>query len=91
MSITEIHIRKLRWAEARRKLEDELNNAFVSGQRHVRVVHGIGMYRLKALTSEVVAELGLGRVLPDLLSRNPGTTDVELQPPPDQVLRWHLK
>jgi len=77
--------------DARRTLEEELEGAFLRGERHVRVIHGIGMLKLRQLTTTVVAEMGLGRVLPDSLGRNPGVTEIELNPPAESVLRWHLR
>ncbi|MBE7437009.1 MAG: Smr/MutS family protein [Spirochaetales bacterium] len=89
--VREIRIRKLKAEEARRKLEAELESAFLRGERHVRIIHGIGTFKLRQLTATVVEEMGLGRVLPDSLGRNPGVTEVELDPPPETVLRWHLR
>lgn len=77
-----IYIRKMRYEMAEAKLEKELHQAFLSGVRHVEVVHGIGQGILKRMTREKVAELGMGRVLPEEDGwSNPGVTLVELDPP----------
>ncbi len=84
----EIRIRELRADEARRKLEMELNDAFMAGETSAVVLHGIGSGRLKKLTEEVVQEMGFARILPALtLSANPGETRLELLPPDKKTLR----
>ena len=45
----EIRIRELRYEEARARLEDELNRAFMEGEMRVHVLHGIGEGILKKI------------------------------------------
>lgn len=74
--------------DARLKLEEELNQAFMAGESSVTVLHGIGSGKLKKLTEEVVQELGFGRVLPATeYSGNAGVTRVELFPPDLKTLK----
>lgn len=49
-----IYIRKLRFEEAQKKLEKEIQEAFLAGETFIEVVHGIGEGILKKLTLETI-------------------------------------
>ena len=57
----EIYIRKMRYEEARYKLERELQDAFMEGETLVQVVHGIGEGKLKQLTLTKLEIMGLDK------------------------------
>lgn len=90
-AIREIRIRKFSYAEARLKLEQELNRAFIAGEKRVHIIHGIGTGQLKKLTARVVAELGLGCIVELEIDQNPGQTCVDLLPPDRETLRRYMK
>lgn len=77
----EIYIRRMKPAEARLKLEAELNRAFMDGEERVLVIHGIGRGVLKDVTREVVAGYDFCDIFETFLSDNPGATQVNLYPP----------
>ncbi|MCB1307227.1 MAG: Smr/MutS family protein [Leptospiraceae bacterium] len=86
----EIHVRRLRYPEARRELERQLNAAFMAGERRVHVVHGVGSGRLKKMVADLVQEMGFGSVVErDALMYNPGVTVVDLFPPDQQTLKMY--
>lgn len=50
----EIYIRKMRYDDARQKLEREIQEAFMNGESYVIVVHGIGEEKLKKMTLDYI-------------------------------------
>ncbi len=77
-----IRIRQLSLEDARLILENELNEAFMSGEKRVSVLHGIGTGKLKNLTAEVARELGFAHPVPETFIRsNPGITQLDLDSP----------
>lgn len=77
----EIYIRRMKPYEARLKLEEELNRAFMDGIERVQIVHGIGAGVLRDLTREVVGAYDFCDIFETVLSDNPGVTQVDLYPP----------
>lgn len=88
-----IYIRKMRYEEARIKLEREIHSAFLEGETLVEVVHGIGEGKLKQLTLDFVAENSFLRVFysGDLVHQNPGSTKIEILSPSKQELKRFRK
>jgi len=85
---TSIYIRKLRYPEAEKKLEEDLESAFMQGVTSVEVVHGIGNGVLKKMVAEKIGELGFCKIVEiEEIATNPGVTLVELFPPSKQQLR----
>ncbi len=76
----QINIRKMRFDEARYKLETELQEAFMQGETGVEVLHGIGEGKLKNLTLEIVSSYDYLKVLTSesWMNSNPGTTKIEI-------------
>lgn len=78
-----ITIRKLRYEEAKIKLEREMNEAFLAGEEFVDILHGIGEGVLKRMAEEYVTGSGFSRLVQSdpLFRQNPGITMVQLFPP----------
>ncbi len=76
----EIYIRKMRYEEARYKLERELQDAFMDGETLVQVVHGIGEGKLKQLTLDIASGYDFLRVIntENFIAPNPGVTKLEV-------------
>ncbi len=74
-----IHIRRLPYEEARAKLEQELQDAFLAGERYVEIIHGIGGGVLREMAHEVVGSLDFLRALPE--GSNPGVLRAEVLSP----------
>lgn len=89
----EIRIRKLRYEEARAKLEREIQEAYSAGETHVEILHGIGEGILKKMAIDYINSQDYLRLLerPSMLRQNPGTTQVEILCPSPEVLRKYLK
>lgn len=88
----EIRIREMHYEEAMRKLESELQDAFLQGERQVSVLHGIGTGTLKKMTARVVSESGFAELVRDQgLYRNPGVTLVNLHPPGNHRLKQYIR
>ena len=89
--IREIHIRRMSLSEARIKLENELNDAFMRSERRVHVVHGVGQGKLKTMLFEVVRGYDFCRLVDaaNVLNYNPGVTVVDLFPPDRATLRMY--
>lgn len=84
----EIRIREMALEEARWKLEQELNDAFMAGESRVRVLHGIGTGRLKKMTHEVAESYDFVKIVPESsLTYNPGITVLDLFPPDRSRMR----
>lgn len=85
----EIYIRKLRYEDAKQKLEREIHNAFMEGETLIEVVHGIGEGKLKQLTLDVAVTMDFIRVCEygDLIYTNPGSTKLEILSPGKQNLK----
>ncbi len=75
-----IYIRKMRYEDAKYKLEREIHTAFLEGENFVEVIHGIGEGKLKELTLNFVKEHEFLRLFetPDFVSTNPGSTKIEI-------------
>jgi hypothetical protein len=76
----QIIIRKMRYEEAKYKLESELNEAFMSGESAVEVLHGIGEGKLKNLTLETISKYDFLKILSSesWMNSNLGTTKIEI-------------
>jgi hypothetical protein len=79
------------WDEARLKLENELNDAFMRSETRVIIVHGIGQGKLKQMAIEVVQSYDFCRLVPeeDIVRYNPGVLVVDLFPPDRATLRMY--
>ena len=73
-----IYIRKMRYAEAELKLEQELNSAFMEGIKEVQIVHGVGEGVLRKMVRKKVKELGFVGIIESEIEYNPGSTFIEL-------------
>ncbi|MCB1160385.1 MAG: Smr/MutS family protein [Leptospiraceae bacterium] len=89
----EIYIRKMRYEEAKYKLERELHAAFMEGETLVEVIHGIGEGKLKQLTEDMVNEYDFLRLYKtdEWIYSNPGSTKVEIFPPDKADLKNYKK
>lgn len=83
-----IHIRRLPYQEAKAKLEQELEDAFVSGERYVEVIHGIGGGVLRNMAYEVAGSLDFLKILPG--TSNPGVLRAEILSPGKGELKKYL-
>ncbi|MDI7197095.1 Smr/MutS family protein [Leptospira santarosai] len=88
-----IYIRKLRFEEAQKKLEEEIQEAFLAGETFIEVIHGIGEGILKKLTLETIrthdflkevdySQFGIS---------NPGSTLVEVLGPDKDTFKRYLR
>jgi dsDNA-specific endonuclease/ATPase MutS2 len=75
-----IIIRKLRYEEAKFKLEKELQEAFMEGETLVEVLHGIGEGKLKQLTLDTINTYDYLKELnkEEWMNTNPGVTKIEI-------------
>jgi DNA-nicking Smr family endonuclease len=91
-SMREVYIRKMRFEEARRKLERELDKAFLEGETLVEVVHGVGEEVLKKMTIEFVSSRDYLRIfqVPSFIHQNPGSTKVEILSPSKKDLKKYM-
>ncbi len=55
-NVNTIHIRKLRWDEARLKLMRELDTLYLQGIRKVKIIHGKGAGKLRKMVREYLAK-----------------------------------
>ncbi|MCC6824068.1 MAG: Smr/MutS family protein [Verrucomicrobia subdivision 3 bacterium] len=80
MPTREIYIRKMRFEEARYKLDREINEAFMNGETYVEIVHGIGEGVLKKLVEDYVKENDFLKIYntENYIIPNPGSTKVEI-------------
>ncbi|MBL8018909.1 MAG: Smr/MutS family protein [Leptospirales bacterium] len=85
----EIHIRRLRYDEARAKLDQEVNEAFVRGERYIEIVHGIGGGVLQKMAREYVDSSEFLKLLPD--ASNPGVLRVEVLAPDLRTIKSLLR
>ncbi|TGL65911.1 Smr/MutS family protein [Leptospira sarikeiensis] len=89
-----IYIRKMRYEEAYRLLDREIQAAFLKGETLVEVVHGIGEGVLKRMTDDYIREHSFLKILEDgglHLGNNPGSTLVEIMGPSSEDLQKYLK
>jgi len=84
-----IYIRRLRYDEARAKLEQELEQAFLQGDRYVEIIHGIGGGILQKMAREYVEACNFLKIIPD--SENPGVLRVEVLSPGKDTIRSFLR
>lgn len=85
----EIHIRRLRYEEARAKLDQEVNEAFIRGERYIEIVHGIGGGVLQKMAREYVDSSEFLKILPD--ASNPGVLRVEVLAPDVRTIKSFLR
>lgn len=85
----EIYIRKLRYEEAKIKLEREIHSAFMEGETFVEVIHGIGEGKLKQLTIEFAQSTDFLKIYDpgDFVQTNPGSTKLEILSPTKNYLK----
>jgi len=86
----EIYIRKMKYDEARYKLEREIHDAFMAGEKEVDIVHGIGEGILKKMVAEFVQQNDFLQLNESFLYTNPGATRVEITGPDKQLLKKYL-
>ncbi len=88
-----IYIRKLRYEEAYRILDREIQEAFLKGETLVEVIHGIGEGVLKKMTEDYIQSHSFLKVLEDagLNIGNPGSTLIEILGPSASDLKKYLK
>ncbi len=83
----EIHIRRLRYDEAKAKLEREVEEAYLAGETSVDIVHGIGGGILQKMAREFVESSSILREVPQF--SNPGVLRAEvLSPGKDTIRNW---
>ena len=88
--IKTVHIRKLRFEEARRKLLAEIESAFVNGVSLLEVVHGVGTYTLRRMVETEVEKLDYVRVRDNDFNANPGTLKLEILLPEQNILKEYF-
>ena len=89
----EIYIRKMRYEEAKIKLDREMHAAFLDGETLVEVIHGIGEGKLRQLTLDYVKENDFLRLFhtSGFIPENPGSTKIEILAPTKQDLKRWMK
>lgn len=85
----EIHIRRLRYDEARAKLDQEINEAFIRGERYIEIIHGIGGGVLQKMAREYVDSSEFLKLLPD--ASNPGVLRVEVLSPDVRTIKSFMR
>jgi dsDNA-specific endonuclease/ATPase MutS2 len=85
-----ITIRKLRYEEARFKLEREIHDACMEGEQFIEILHGLGEGILKKMAIDYVRSQDFLKLVdrPDSVRINPGTTLVEIMIPKPGKSRW---
>ncbi|MDX1959351.1 MAG: Smr/MutS family protein [Leptospiraceae bacterium] len=93
MSMKVIYIRKMRYEEARLKLEREIHEAFLNGDSLVEIVHGLGEGKLKQMTIEFVKSHEFLKVYDtsSFIQPNPGSTKVEILCPDKFAMKRYIK
>lgn len=88
-----IYIRKLRYEEAYRILDREIQDAFLKGETLVEVIHGIGEGVLRKMTEDYIGANSFLKILEDagLNIGNPGSTLIEIMGPSAADLKKYLK
>jgi dsDNA-specific endonuclease/ATPase MutS2 len=83
-----ITIRKLRFEEARTKLERELNDAFMDGETYVEILHGIGEGILRRMAIDYVESCDFLKLIDrdPMIRTNPGCTLVEILAPSKEYI-----
>ncbi|TGM80260.1 Smr/MutS family protein [Leptospira bouyouniensis] len=83
-----IYIRKLRFEEARTKLEREIHDAFMDGETYVEILHGIGEGILRQMAIDYVATCGFLKLVESdpMFRKNPGATLVEILAPSKEYI-----
>ncbi|TGL72271.1 Smr/MutS family protein [Leptospira jelokensis] len=83
-----IYIRKLRFEEARTKLEREIHDAFMDGETYVEILHGIGEGILRQMAIDYVTTCGFLKLVESdpMFRRNPGATLVEILAPSKEYI-----
>lgn len=83
-----IYIRKMRFEEAKLKLEREINDAFMDGESYVEIVHGIGEGILKRMAVDYVESCDFLKLLDrdPMFRGNPGATQVEILAPSKEYI-----
>jgi dsDNA-specific endonuclease/ATPase MutS2 len=87
--IKTIYIRKMRYEEAKIKLDREINDAFMEGETFIEVVHGIGEGKLKQLTLDYVRDNDFLKLysVAEFVHQNPGSTKIEILAPSKTELK----
>ncbi|TGN20169.1 Smr/MutS family protein [Leptospira idonii] len=83
-----IYIRKLRFEEARLKLEKEINDAFMDGEQFVEILHGIGEGILQRMAIDYVESCDFLKLVDrdPMFRGNPGATQVEILAPSKEYI-----
>lgn len=78
----------MRYEEARIKLDRELNDAFMSGESFVEILHGIGEGILKRMAIDYVESCDFLKLVErdPMIRTNPGTTLVEVLAPSKEYI-----
>ena len=84
----EIHIRKLSYEDAKRKLIREVESLFLRGVERVRIIHGIGEYVLRKMAIHELSAKDYVQIIEnDVPYQNAGQLEIRLLPPDDGLLR----
>lgn len=84
----EIYIRKMRYEDAKEKLEREINKAFMDGETLVEVIHGIGEGKLRQMTLDYIAANDFLKLYQsEFVYSNPGSTKIEILAPDKSDLK----
>ena len=86
MAIRQIHLRKLRFEPARKKLLEEIDAAFMKGESMVEIIHGIGTYTLRTMVLDELEKVDYARILESDFHYNPGSMLIELLVPEQGIL-----
>ncbi|URD71249.1 Smr/MutS family protein [Leptospira borgpetersenii] len=88
-----IYIRKFRFEEAQKKLEKEIQEAFLAGETFIEVVHGIGEGILKKLTADTIRSHDFLKEIDytQFGISNPGSTLVEVLGLDKDTLKRYLR
>lgn len=76
------------YEQARAKLEQDLSDAFLAGERYVEIIHGIGGGVLRAMAHEVVNSTDFLRAMPE--GSNPGVLRAEVLSPGKAEIKKYL-
>lgn len=83
----------MRYEAAQQKLESEVQNAFLDGEREIEIVHGIGEGILRKMAIDYIERCDFLKLVPvsDLVNPNPGTTRAEILSPSAEILKKYVK
>ena len=84
----EIHIRRLSYQDAKRKLVREVESLFFKGIERVRIVHGVGGYVLRNMAIRELSARDYVQIIEgDIPHQNAGQLEIRLLLPDDGLLR----